>query len=153
MTFPLCEQNIIASRSKAIKNLNFTSKIKLLWWRLKMTYFVSKQGITLCKISLNLPSWIVFHPWEPLTSYHFLKFYVISHLHVVCSVDFEVWSKLSICTRIKEYCIKICGRFWLRLAACKHVFPLRYSGTHSTSANYLLHVLWYKSDGYCCDGM
>ncbi len=30
------------------------------------------------------------------------------------------------------------ARFWLLLAACKHIFPLRYSDTLSTFANYIL---------------
>ena len=44
--------------------------------------------------------------------------------------------------------IKIHVRFWLRLAVCTHIFPLRYSDTRSTSANYLLRK--YKSTRSCC---
>ncbi len=49
------------------------------------------------------------------------------------------------------YCVKIGTQFSLLLAACKHVFPLCYSDTRSTFANYLL--LRYISTGSCCYGM
>ena len=42
----------------------------------------------------------------------------------------------------QAYCMKIHERLWQRLAACKRVFPLRYSETCSTFANYVL--LRYK---------
>ena len=41
----------------------------------------------------------------------------------------------------QTYCVKMRAWFWLRLVACKGVFPLCYFDTRSTSANYL-----YSSD-------
>ncbi len=66
------------------------------------------------------------------------------------SVDLEVWSKLAERPLIKRTNSK-CTQFWLRLGGCKYVFPLRYSETRSTSANYLL--LRWKSAGSCCYGI
>ena len=83
--------------------------------------------------------WIVVYGFCLFTSLFFLCF-----SHYIYSVDFEVWSKLSKCARIKRHCVKISRRFWLRLAACKRIFPLRLSDTSTTSANYLL--LRYTKD-------
>ena len=70
-----------------------------------------------------------------------------------CKYYLTFYTKIDCISKVmlyEAYCVKICARFWLCLAACKHVFPLRYSDTHSTSANYLL---LYKSAGSCCYGM